>query len=56
MRCLLWMQTPPRNAMLDSQPYPLLTSTTGLYRAEYVKHYLLTLMVKDLRFYKNYFY
>lgn len=58
MRCLLWMQTPPRNAMLESQLHPLLTSTIGLYCAEYVKHYLLTLMVKDwfLRFFFKLFF
>lgn len=45
MRCLFWRQMPPTDAMLESQPYPLLTSTIVLYSAEYVEHCLFTLLV-----------
>lgn len=53
MRCLFWRQMPPTDAMLESQPYPLLTSTIVLYSAEYVEHCLFTLLVVQwfLRFF-----
>lgn len=53
MRCHFWRQMPPFDAILESQPYPLLTATTGLYGAEYVEHCLFTALVvqKFLRFF-----